>query len=256
MARFRLIRQVDRYLFVSGIWTAFSVLPFTVVLFALEIARPGELIFLSRSELREPFLIISVISWPFIVIGALICTVLAISSRHTPTRHHSRITLFCAAVAFLSLAAGCAATIAVAIIAFLGFKDKWSARDPNSFLRWLLPILMGIIPAIFFLYALLANFISFISAIYALLTKGSKQRIRYRGERMEEGDVGAVGVVQDVPYGPGEHDEGISRTTFEEKLTQLHVLGYGDRPKAMQALQMCDYSVERAARLLQNQREE
>lgn len=156
-------------------------------------------------------------------------------------------------------------TIAGACLVFVAFKDKLARTNPEGPLKIIIPVLMGIVPAVFYLVWVFGYMISFVSGVYMLVIGGGVRRGREGGDReegrrrkrerdIETGRDGRRDEVLDATLGRREHNEEIAKTTFSEKLEMLREMGFEDKTANMHALHVCDYSIEEAARKLRSGR--
>lgn len=237
--------RFDRRLLTSGVLTALTVLPYTVVIFVLEAVRPGFWLFLTGSPLRGAFLVVSVISWPFLGLGAALSGLLALATRRgrrddgqRRRRARQRLSegqLLQGLLAFLCLDAGIGCTVAAAVLVFLGAREKFAVRGDPPALVWTVLVLAALVPAIFYALSFVTVLLWIARALHDLQAPVSFLH----------------------PDGPHPAatapDEENSPASYEEELEQLSRMGFADREKAMAALEATNHSVHDAAWKLRNE---
>lgn len=162
----------------NGVVYSISAAIYTGILAILEWVSPGRHVFLPEAPQRDSFMSISFVSWAVMGVGALILLVLYYPSKPSDKRLSPRypevtnLVLVLFTAAFMLIAIGLAASVAAAILVFFGSRDRYAFTNgtANSGAGLAMPLLTGILPAVFFAFMLLGALKSIFMCLSALCT--------------------------------------------------------------------------------------
>lgn len=205
----------------------------------LEWVSPGQHVFVPNAPQRDTFMNIVICSWAVLGVGALILMVLYYPSKPRDPKQSSRypevtpMVLALFALAFLLIAGGLSASIAAAVLVFFGSRDRYRilTGDDSSLRAWGIPLLTGILPAVFFAVMTLSALRSFLFSLAALR----------KGPGPEQAHLPPGSVL------PGEPAYGGALTPEQEaQVVHLSGAGYTNRSANIAALQASDFDLREA----------
>lgn len=237
MARFQ-TRKLPFIRLYNGVVYSISAAIYTGILAVLEWISPGVHVFLSSTSLRDLFMNISFCSWACFIAGATVLLVMYYPSKPRDKKLSSRypevtkLVLVLFALAFASIAVGLAASVAAAILVFIGSRERYALVDgtANTVRGWAMPLATGVLPAVFFLfmfYGALRSVFLCLAALHA--GPGPAQTAAPASMPIDSPPVG-------VPLTP-EH---------ESLVAALASKGYTNRGANISALQASDFNLREA----------
>jgi hypothetical protein len=212
---------------------------FLTILFVLEAVSPGERVFRPGSSHRATFMTLTAFSWALCGIGSLVILCLYYPCKRKAAPHFPHVngvTLSAFVFALFVIAVGLGIAATAAVFVFFGSRERnliIPSVANDTFRTVVLPILTGIVPAVFFAFMGLSVAKSF---FIALSDFGAANKVEASSP---------TEVVDDENPFPGDDDSQLTREQ-ERQVNALHDLGFTDRASNIEALQYTDFDVRAA----------